>query len=59
MGNNVPTNLELALAKKLELEGEAEFIKTSMLLCFAFCLLNILFIFESPIFAAAVICTER
>ena len=54
----MPTNLELALAKKLELEGEAEFIKTSMLLCFAF-LLNILFIFESPIFAAAVICTER
>ena len=56
----MPTNLERALAKKVELErSESELVKTAMLLSFAACLLNILLVLESPAFAAAVNCTAR
>ena len=56
----MPTNLERALAKKVELErNESEFTKTAVLLSFAACLLNMLLVLESPAFAAAVNCTAR
>jgi len=53
----VPTDIRRAIATKLQLEKEAEFAETGILLCFALCLLNLLLILESPAFAAAVICT--
>ena len=60
MGGTVPTNLECAIARKLESEKEEQFAETSVLLCFVVCwLVNLLLIFESPAFAAAVICTAR
>ena len=56
----MPTNLEYAIARKLESEKEEQFAETSVLLCFVVCwLVNLLLIFESPAFAAAVICTAR
>jgi hypothetical protein len=55
----VPTDIRRAIATKLQLEKEVEFAKTGILLCFVICLLNLLLIFESPAFAAAVICTAR
>ena len=53
----VPTDIRRAIATKLQLGKEAEFAETGILLCFALCLLNLLLILESPVFAAAVICT--
>ena len=58
-GGTVPTNLECAIARKLESEKEEQFAETLMLLCVVLCLVNILLIFECPAFAAAVICTAR
>jgi len=56
----VPTNLECAIARKLESEKEEQFAETSVLLWFVVCwLVNLLLIFESLAFAAAVICTAR
>jgi len=53
----VPTDIRRAMATKLQLEKEAEFAETCMLVCFALYLLNVLLTLESPAFAAAVICT--
>jgi hypothetical protein len=44
----VPTDIRRAIATKLQLEKEAKFAETGILLCFALCLLNLLLIFESP-----------
>jgi hypothetical protein len=54
MEATVPTNLECAIARKLE--SEKQFAETLMLLCFVLYLVNLLLIFECPAFAAAVIC---
>jgi hypothetical protein len=59
MGGTVPTNLECAIARKLKSEKEEQFAETLMLLCFVLYLVNILLIFEWPVFAAAVICSAR
>ena len=60
LGGTVPTNLECAIARKLESEKEEQFAETSVLLWFVVCwLVNLLLIFESLAFAAAVICTAR
>ena len=55
----MPTNLECAIARKLESEKEEQFAETLMLLCVVLCLVNVLLIFEYPGFAAAVICSAR
>ena len=55
----MPTNLDPALARKRQSEDEAKFAQTLMLRCFAICLINILMVFESPLYAAAVICSVR
>ena len=59
LGGTVPTNLECAIARKLESEKEEQFAETLMLLCVVLCLVNVLLIFEYPGFAAAVICSAR
>jgi hypothetical protein len=56
----MPTNLEGALAKKFRAKkDEAAHTQTVVLACFAFSLMNLLLIFESPAFAVAVMCTGR
>ena len=48
----MPTDIRRAMATKLQLEKEAEFAETCMLVCFALYLLNVLLTLESPAFAA-------
>ena len=55
----MPTNLECAIARKLESEKEEQFAETLMLLCVVLFLVNLLLMFECPAFAAAVICSAR
>jgi len=60
MENKVmPTNLEIATLRKLEAKKEAQFLQTVMLLCVISCLLNLMLVFESPAYAAAVSLSGR
>ncbi len=51
----MPTNLEVAIEKKFEAEKAAQFHYTLMLACFVACLVNLVLVFESPAYAAALI----
>ncbi len=59
----MPTDLEYAIARKLEAKStakrEAQIGHTLMAICLILCLANLVLVFESPAYAAAVICTAR
>ncbi len=50
----MPTNLQRAIAKKLDAQAETKFMHSVMLVCVAVCLMHLLIVMESPLFAAAI-----
>ena len=55
----MPTNLDVALARKRQSDDEARFGHALMLGSFLMCLIHLLIAMESPLLAAAVICSAR